>query len=110
MTPEGRVKDQVTKWLKARLFWHFKPVSNGMGAHGIPDFVCCAPVVITPDMVGQTLGLFVGIETKAPGKTGSVSALQKHQIEAIRAAGGVAVVADDVELVRDGLSHLQLRN
>ena len=82
-TPEGRVKAAVKQWLKARGIWFFMPVSNGMGVHGVPDFICCWE------------GRFLGIETKAPGKRANVSALQQMQHQAIQAAGGVALVVDD---------------
>ena len=84
MTPEGRVKAAIKQWLKANGIWFYMPVSNGMGVHGIPDFICC------------WRGLFLAIEAKAPCKRGNTSALQDMQIDAIRSAGGVAVVVDDV--------------
>lgn len=31
------------------------------------DLICVQPVVITPEMVGQTLGVFVALETKKTG-------------------------------------------
>lgn len=85
MTPEGRVKQAIKRWLVARGAWFYMPVSNGMGVHGIPDFVCCLPG-----------GRFLGIEAKAPGKRSSTTPLQRHQIESIRAANGLALVVDDV--------------
>lgn len=84
-TPEGRVKQKVRAWLKAHGVWFFVPVSNGMGAHGIPDFICCYA------------GRFIGVECKAPGKRGNTSPLQDQQIEAIQHAGGIAIVVDDAE-------------
>ena len=83
-TPEGRVKSAVKRWLQARGIWFFCPVSNGMGVHGIPDFICC------------WAGRFLAIETKAPGKRGNLSEPQKFQIDGIRAANGFACVVDDV--------------
>lgn len=83
-TPEAVVKDAVKKWLKARGVWYYMPLQNGMGVTGIPDFVCCWQ------------GSFLAIETKAPGKRANVSANQEKQIAGIAAAGGVAVVVDDV--------------
>jgi len=83
-TPEGRVKAAVKKRLNALGIWHFSPVSNGMGVHGIPDIICCWG------------GRFMGLEIKAPGKRANTSALQDRQLAAIREAGGVAVVIDDV--------------
>ena len=57
MTPEGKVKDKIRKFLKELpRCWHFAPVSNGMGVAGIPDILCVID------------GRFVGIECKAPGK------------------------------------------
>lgn len=81
-TPEGAVKDDVKKWFKNRNIWYYMPVQNGMGVTGIPDFICCWN------------GKFVGVECKAPGKIDNLSENQKHQIEAIRRAGGKAIVID----------------
>lgn len=83
-TPEGRVKDAVRKWLKARDIWYYMPVQNGMGVVGIPDFICCWN------------GQFLAIETKAPGKRANVSANQQLRIAEIRKANGWACVIDDV--------------
>ena len=78
MTPEGIVKRDVKKVLEAAGVWYFMPVSNGMGRHGIPDFICCVD------------GQFLAIETKA-GK-GQTTALQARELENIEAHGGIAVV------------------
>ena len=95
MTPEGRVKQQIKEELKRRGCWYFMPVSNGMGRHGIPDLIACQPTLITQDMVGQYIGVFVGIEAKAPGKRNNATELQKRNIIEINRAGGYAFVADD---------------
>lgn len=84
MTAEGRVKAAVKKWLQERGIWYFMPVSNGMGRHGIPDFICCWN------------GRFLAIETKAPGKRGQTTFLQDKEIAAVHASGGSAIVVDDV--------------
>jgi len=83
-TPEAKVKAVVKQWFKDHHVWYFSPVSNGMGVHGIPDFICCAN------------GKFYGIETKAPGKRNNVSAPQEFQMAAITAAGGKCAVVDNV--------------
>jgi hypothetical protein len=98
-TPEGRVKDAIKKevvnsWPGTFLYM---PVSNGMGSNGIPDFVCCTPITVTPEMVGMKLGVFVGIEAKT--YKGKVSDLQRDKLEKILDAGGAACVvwgSDDV--------------
>ena len=104
MTPEGRVKDAIKKMLKAAGWYWFMPVSNGLGKHGIPDIIACKPTVITPDMVGQRVGLFVGIECKAPGKLSTATPLQERELKAIEAAGGIAVLADNASYVEPHIS------
>ena len=86
MTPEGRVKAAVKAVLGVRGIWYYMPVSNGMGQHGIPDFICCVP----------PMGKFLAIETKAPGRTSTVTPLQERAIGNIRAAHGWAIAIDDV--------------
>ena len=83
-TPEAAVKAAVKKYLAERGIWWTMPVTGGYGASGVPDILACAD------------GRFVAIETKAPGRIKNTTAMQKLQIEAIIAAGGVALVIDDV--------------
>lgn len=92
MTPEGKVKADVKKYLKAIGCWFFLPVSNGMGQVGIPDFICCYR------------GYFVSIETKAPGKINNTTANQDRVIAEIKTAGGAAIVVDNVEQVKSFFS------
>lgn len=100
MTPEGKLKQQVKKLLEGNGFWRagsakpadvqgwfYMPVSNGMGTHGIPDFVCCWD------------GQFFGIETKAPG--GKPTPNQEMRHDEIRAAKGWVLVADNIDSVRE---------
>lgn len=97
MTPEGRVKAAVKKWLTARGYYFYMPVSRGMGRVGAPDFFVCAD------------GYFVGIETKAPGKIGNTTANQDRELAAIRAANGIAVVVDDVNQLEGLLTCHKLK-
>jgi len=83
-TPEGRVKSQIKKMLKDAGVYFVMPVSNGMGNHGVPDFLCCHN------------GFFLAIEAKA-GK-GKTTALQDANIERIRASKGVALVINETTL------------
>jgi len=97
-TPEGRIKSATEAYLtsigllpagKAVLVtavntgWFHKPVSIGMGVHGIPDYLC------------HFRGRFFTIETKVPGK--DPTPLQAHQIKAINVSGAVAFVVRCVE-------------
>ena len=83
-TPESKVKAAVKRRLAAKGIWYCMPMGTGFGNSGVPDFVCCMG------------GKFLAIETKAPGKRGNTTVLQKRQIAAIQDAGGDAVVIDDV--------------
>ncbi len=90
-TPEGKVKESLKAVLKAVRAYYHMPVQNGMGSPSL-DFHTCIPVLITPEMVGTTVGLYVGIETKAPGKHPTLR--QIRTMEEIRAASGIALLID----------------
>jgi Holliday junction resolvase len=87
-TPESKVKAKCTDLLKAVGVYYYFPVANGMGRAGIPDIICCAR------------GKFLAIECKA-GK-GTTTALQKKELAAIEAAGGVALVINESNLTMLG--------
>jgi ribosomal protein S19 len=112
MTPEGKVKDTIKKWLKSLRAWWFLPLMTGGGQSGVPDAIACIPVTVTPEMVGRTIGVFVAIEAKAPGRRGEknrgCSGLQVMQMKKIREAGGLAFVVDgeeDLGEVERSLTH-----
>jgi len=77
-TPEGKVKDAVTKILKERGAYYFYPVTGGFGRSGIPDIVACYK------------GWFIGIECKAG--TNQPTALQRAELKKIYDANGLAIV------------------
>lgn len=81
MTPEGKVKKQVTAILKAHDAYYFSPVTGGFGRSGVPDIVVCYR------------GKFIGIECKA-GK-GQPTALQLKNLAQIREQGGIALVVNE---------------
>lgn len=80
-TPEKKVKDKVVGTLKKAGAYYFFPATHGFGRSGVPDVVACVD------------GAFLGIECKA-GKN-KPTALQVRELEAIRMAGGVAVVVNE---------------
>jgi hypothetical protein len=106
-TPEGKVKAEIKKLLARMGFiqagskkanwpgevygWYYMPVSNGMGVHGIPDFVCCYH------------GRFLGIEAKKPGGEPTANQLNRH--EEIKTAMGEVLVVDDVSVLE---AHLRV--
>ena len=92
MTPEGRVKAEVKKYLTSIGAWWYMPVSNGMGRVGCPDLLICHQ------------GRFIAVETKAPGKRGNTTPNQDRELAAIQAADGLALVVDDVEQLKEVLN------
>ena len=107
LTPEGKVKNEVKKVLKRYNAFFHMVVPCGYGQNGFPDFVACVPLTVTPGMVGKTIGVFVGIETKAPGKIKHTTPLQRRTLREIGEASGVAVVADDASQVEPVLDLLK---
>lgn len=87
-TPEGKVKAHIKDYLNTLGVWHFSPPANGFGRSGIPDLVCCFQ------------GHFIGIEVKAPGKRTNTTTMQDREIASINAAGGTALVVDDVAQIK----------
>lgn len=84
MTPEGRVKQKLVRFLLSLqpVPYLFFPVTGGYGRSGIPDVVGCWK------------GRFFAIECKAEGKLGNTTALQEREMEKIREAGGIAFAYD----------------
>lgn len=70
-----------------------RPLHAGLCV-GSSDIIGIAPVVITPDMVGQTVGVFVAIEVKTVGV--QVSKDQAKFTAMIKRLGGKAIIARDV--------------
>lgn len=103
--PEAKVKAAVKTYLTDYPAWWYMPVSNGMGRVGCPDFLACVPYTIRPEDVGKTLGRFVAVETKAPGRIRSTTPNQDREINGIRAAAGIALVVDDVSQLMEVLDR-----
>ena len=92
-TPESRIKDMVKQLFILHDVYSVMPVSNGMGKHGVPDFMACA------------YGRFVGIETKAGKKL--PTDLQMSNLRQIDKAGGIALVINEHNLQElDGVLHV----
>ena len=96
-TPENKVKQAIDAKLRDLKAYWYNPVPTGFGTKGVPDKLACVPVEITQDMVGKTIGVFVGIEAKAGMNT--TTPLQDIQLKKIKASGGKSfVVRDQVSL------------
>lgn len=64
-----------------------RPVRCGL-APGSSDLIGITPVVITPDMVGRTVGIFTALEVKSA--RGRASVEQVNFIGTVRQLGGIA--------------------
>lgn len=82
MTPEGKVKQKLKLWLKQRKAYWFMPVQTGYGSHTL-DFLVCL------------YGMFVGLETKAPG--GKLTPRQQVVANWIKESGGKVFLVSENE-------------
>lgn len=60
------------------------------GIEGMADLIGCVPVVVTPEMVGQTLAVYTSVEIKT---TDRPSPAQIRWMEAVKKMGGRAGIA-----------------
>lgn len=84
------------------VIFQYMPAAGEYGVKGIPDHIACLDVIITPEMVGKTYGMFVAIESKRPD--GELHGLQPITIANIVKAHGFAQVCDskqDAERIRE---------
>lgn len=75
-----------------------RPLHAGLVA-GSGDLIGWTPVLVTPEMVGQTLAVFTSVETKS--LTGRARAGQPEWADAVRGAGGYAGFARSEDDLRD---------
>jgi hypothetical protein len=66
---------------------------------GSSDIIAIKPVLITPEMVGETIGQFVAIEVKTP--TSRPTKDQLNFNKQINDKGGIAIIARDAEDIED---------
>ena len=82
--PEARLSRQIMTELRTEGYFCFKVHGTELMMAGLPDIVVCAE------------GLFIGLETKMPGKRTNTSARQDHVHAQITAAGGSVFVITSV--------------
>ncbi len=70
-------------------------IRYGVCNPGGSDLIGWNSVIITPDMVGQRVAVFTGLEIKKA--TGRASKPQKNFIDKLTEAGGIAAVVRGVE-------------
>jgi hypothetical protein len=92
----GAFKDDRGVWIRYGLANESKAMNSNIKSS---DLIGIKPTTITPEMVGATIGVFVAIETKAPGwkfKGTEREVAQKKFIDLVNSKGGVGVMTDDI--------------
>lgn len=98
MTPEGKVKDDLKKYLDSLGpdCWYYMPVPMGYGKRGVPDFIICYR------------GFFLAPETKR-AKGGVSQPWQDRAQAEIRLAGGFSDRATTIGLVQTWVHYCNVR-
>lgn len=101
MRLEADVKKRMKEIFGSIGAWWFMYVPVGYGKSGIPDFIACVPVTITPDMVGKTYGFFFAPEAKFDSDR--PSPMQAVQMGQIKDSHGVTFIVnrDNVEQMHE---------
>ena len=86
---EKVVENKIKDYLTSKGIYYFKMHSDGFVPPGIPDIICCWE------------GKFLGIEVKRPGAKNQQSEQQKIHENNIKKAGGIYLLADDLETVKN---------
>ena len=96
-TGEAKLKDQVKALLaEHRLATVAKPLPDALGYYNMPvPFGYGEPML---DFIGHYRGFFFSIETKDVGK--KPTSRQDLTIAAMRAGDGVAIWADNIDVIR----------
>ncbi len=81
-------EEKSGRWIRYGLF------------NGSADIIGLKTVTITPDMVGQKVAIFLSVEVKTPNAPKKLPDDQQAWFDAVRKAGGIAVVARSVEDVK----------
>ena len=94
-TPEGKIKAKLRKALDANFpnHYRFMPVQSGYGSKTL-DFLLCID------------GMFVAIETKAPGNV--ATPLQESCMKDIHKAGGLVQVVDSDDTIARCMAFIHL--
>ncbi len=95
---EDKLEKVVKADIKSALYelwpdhWHLMVVPSGWGGVGTFDHIVAAPVEITPEMVGKTYAMFIGIEAKKDAaKLSDWKKIQRLTASKIISLGGFAM-------------------
>ena len=83
---EATFRDEVCAYLRSKKVWHFVYPANT--TYGLPDIMALHK------------GHFIGIELKRPDGKGRPTQLQIETKRSIEAAGGFALITDNLEDIK----------
>lgn len=87
-----------------RVITNARPVEFGL-VKGSGDGIGWDSIVITQDMVGRTVAVFVSLETKS--KSGRATKEQLNWLQQVQAAGGIALIINDADQLNLELPSLR---
>lgn len=90
---EKAIEKRIVSALRKRGAWVVKFHGTAATRTGVPDLLCCYS------------GHFLAIEVKQSGGRPTTK-LQEHELQQVKDAGGLAIVAMDVEVVEEALNYL----
>lgn len=89
MTPEGKIKQKIRKWIIDNLsapIWLYWSPGGAFGKAGTPDLLIC------------WRGLLIAIEVKT--ESGHLTALQTNALKELQSAGAIAAVVRGFDVPR----------
>lgn len=89
---ESEIQKKILEYLKLQGAYSIKVIQASKA--GVPDIICCYK------------GWFIAIEVKTPKTKYNTSELQKLNIEWIKKAQGEAIVAYDIEQVKQLIERI----
>jgi hypothetical protein len=90
---ESAIDRSIGRELTRRGAWGEKTHGTAAGRRGVPDWKICHR------------GRFLAVETKTP--VGRTTRLQRHELDRVQRAGGLAIVARSVDDVRQALDAIE---
>jgi len=91
---EKKIETEIKNYLFSKGAYFFKVHGSAMMPKGIPDIICCYK------------GKFIGIEVKAPNKLNNQSEYQKIHMKNILDAGGIHILANSLDLVKEVIENI----
>jgi len=95
MISEKQIENKIKRFLAEQGAYYFKHFGCKFSKAGVPDIIACLH------------GKFLGIEVKR--EDGKLSELQKINLEQIRDAGGIGIVARSVEDIKECLNSMNIK-